>query len=261
MTDAVDRELLKNYELKEKIGEGAYGVVWRATCRATGEDAAIKKIYNAFVNATDALRTFREVVVLEAMRGSEYVTLLQEVIRAANDTDLYLVLELCSGDLLRRRKARQIAEEKIPYIFAQLLCAIESLHRRGVIHRDVKPANILIDENCAVKLGDFGLARLVGDSDTLDRMEKLTDYVASRWYRAPELLLGSSTYGFSVDYWAAGCILAEMYLGAPLFEGNCNYEQLSIVLSYTGRPSDAELSSVVLSDVTSLTQICKANRF
>ena len=115
------------------------------------------------------------------------------------------------------------------------------MHSAGVIHRDLKPSNLLINSNAKIKLCDFGLARAIEtDGETSD----LTDYIATRWYRAPEILFGSSSYTFAVDMWAAGCILAELVSGRPLFPGSSAMDQLERIISYTGPLSPTEIESM-----------------
>ncbi len=116
------------------------------------------------------------------------------------------------------------------------------MHSANVIHRDVKPSNILINRDCLVKLADFSLARsIIFDENNL---ANLSDYVAARWYRAPEILLGSSKYDFSVDMWSVGCILAELYLCRPLFPGSSTLNQISRIVEITGKPTAEDLAEI-----------------
>jgi mitogen-activated protein kinase 15 len=110
-------------------------------------------------------------------------------------------------------------------------------HTGGLLHRDLKPSNLLLNEECVLKVADFGLARCLKDIQSMDEPASvLTDYVATRWYRAPEILLGSTSYGKGVDVWALGCIIAEMFLGKPLLPGTSTVDQLKQIIELTGLP-------------------------
>jgi len=117
------------------------------------------------------------------------------------------------------------------------------MHTADLIHRDIKPSNLLLNSDCHVKLCDFGLCRSVAEASSVSA-PVLTDYVATRWYRAPEILLGSTRYTKGVDMWAVGCILGEMIIGKPCFPGNSTMNQLERVLEATGRPSTEDIASI-----------------
>ncbi|KAL3906369.1 MAG: hypothetical protein SGPRY_010574 [Prymnesium sp.] len=130
------------------------------------------------------------------------------------------------------------------FIVYQCLKALLYCHSGNLVHRDLKPSNLLLNEECLCKVADFGLAR------SLRAMQKgeennsvLTDYVATRWYRAPEILLGSTSYSFAVDMWALGCIIAEMFIGKPLLQGTSTMNQLEKILEVTGTPSTADVEA------------------
>jgi mitogen-activated protein kinase 15 len=127
------------------------------------------------------------------------------------------------------------------YVIYQLLKALYFLHTADLIHRDVKPSNLLLNSDCHVKICDFGLCRSVAEASSVTA-PVLTDYVATRWYRAPEILLGSTRYTKGVDMWAVGCILGEMMLGRPCFPGNSTMNQLERVLECTGKPPPEDLA-------------------
>ncbi|XP_060053935.1 mitogen-activated protein kinase 15 isoform X3 [Erinaceus europaeus] len=238
----VDYHVARRYLLKRRLGKGAYGIVWKAVDRKTGEVVAIKKIFDAFRDKTDAQRTFREVTLLQEFRGHPNIIHLLDVIRAENDKDIYLVFEcmdtdlnavICKGGLLKDIHKR--------YIFYQLLRATKFIHSGGVIHRDQKPSNILLNANCLVKLCDFGLARTLSGFPEKPEGQALTEYVATRWYRAPEVLLSSSWYTPGVDMWSLGCILGEMLRGRPLFPGTSTLHQLELILDTIPPPSEEDL--------------------
>ena len=182
--EEIDVKIYKRYEIVQKIGKGAYGVVWKAIDKQTQEVIALKKIFDAFQNATDAQRTFREIMYLQRMDHENIVELLN-VMKADNNRDIYLAFEYMETDLHAVIRANILEEIQTKYIIYQLLKALKYLHSAGIVHRDIKPSNLLLNSDCLLKVADFGLAR------SLDKESLQTDYVETRWYRAPEILLGS----------------------------------------------------------------------
>ncbi|XP_039110077.1 mitogen-activated protein kinase 15 isoform X3 [Hyaena hyaena] len=238
----VDHHVAQRYLLKRRLGKGAYGIVWKAVDRRTGEVVAIKKIFDAFRDKTDAQRTFREIMLLQELGDHPNIIRLLEVIRAENDRDIYLVFESMDTDLNAViRKGRLLKDIHKRFIIYQLLRATKFIHSGGVIHRDQKPSNILLDASCLVKLCDFGLARSLGGIPEGPEGPALTDYVATRWYRAPEVLLSSSWYTPGVDMWSLGCVLGEMLRGRPLFPGTSTLHQLELILDTIPPPSKEDL--------------------
>lgn len=128
------------------------------------------------------------------------------------------------------------------YIIYQLLKSLKYMHTAELLHRDIKPSNLLLNSDCHTKLCDFGLCRSVAEISGPNPV--LTDYVATRWYRAPEILLGSTRYAKSVDMWAVGCIVAEMATGRPAFPGTSTMNQLERILDVTGPPSQDDIESI-----------------
>ena len=156
----IDSHIGKKYEIRRRLGKGAYGVVWKATDRRSGTVVAVKKIFDAFRNRTDAQRTFREIVFLKEFGSHPNIIQLLNVHRASNDKDLYLVFEFMETDLHHVIKKGNILKGiHKQYIMYQLFKATQFLHSGNVIHRDQKPSNILLDSQCNCKLADFGLAR------------------------------------------------------------------------------------------------------
>ncbi|KAM5280699.1 mitogen-activated protein kinase 15 [Ctenodactylus gundi] len=236
----VDRLVAQRYLLKRRLGKGAYGIVWKAVDRRTGEVVAIKKIFDAFRDKTDAQRTFREVVLLQEFGDHPNIIRLLDVIPAENDTDIYLVFEFMDTDLNAViRKGTLLEDSHKRFIFYQLLQATKFIHSGHVVHRDQKPSNVLLDADCSVKLCDFGLARSLSQSPEGPEDQALTEYVATRWYRAPEVLLSSRRYSPGVDMWSLGCILGEMLRGQPLFPGTSTVHQLQLILD-TVPPASVE---------------------
>ncbi|XP_052016790.1 mitogen-activated protein kinase 15 [Apodemus sylvaticus] len=241
----VDRHVAQRYLIKRRLGKGAYGIVWKAMDRKTGEVVAIKKIFDAFRDKIDAQRTFREIMLLQEFGGHPNIIRLLDVIPAKNDRDIYLVFESMDTDLNAViQKGRLLKDIHKRCIFYQLLRATKFIHSGRVIHRDQKPANVLLDSACRVKLCDFGLARSLSDLPEGPGGQALTEYVATRWYRAPEVLLSSPWYTPGVDMWSLGCILGEMLRGQPLFPGTSTFHQLELILETIPLPSMEELQGL-----------------
>ncbi|KAH3764159.1 extracellular response kinase [Pelomyxa schiedti] len=236
-TEEVDKHILKRYEIQQRLGKGAYGVVWKALDRVRNEKVAMKKIFDAFQNQTDAQRTYREIVFLQQLGGHENIIRLLDVHKAENDKDIYLVFEFMETDLHAVIRAGILEDVHKQYTVYQLIKALRWIHSAGVIHRDIKPSNLLLNSECLVKVADFGLARSVDSAG-------LTDYVATRWYRAPEILLGSSRYTAGIDMWSVGCILGELIGSKPMFPGTSTMNQVDRVLEVTGRPSHEDIEVI-----------------
>ena len=268
-SDDIDRHVLRRYEVVQKLGKGAYGIVWRAVDKKTKDVVALKKIFDAFQNSTDAQRTFREVMFLQEMRGHEHIISIQNVMKADNDRDIYLVFEHMETDLHAAIRANILGDVHKQYIMWQTLKALKFMHSANLLHRDMKPSNLLLNSDCLMKVADFGLARSFpgtregepkvetgGADDIVDNV--FTDYIATRWYRAPEILLGSSQYSDAVDMWGAGCILGEILAGKPVFAGSSTIQQLELICGLVGKPGwDASkcakvspYSRAMLSDLT-----------
>jgi len=167
------------------LGKGVYGIVWEVIEKKIWQIVVLKKIFDAFQNATDAQRTFREIMFLQELSDHPNIVLLTNVLKADNDKDIYLVFEYMETDLHAVVRANILQLIHQQYIMHQLLKSLMYMHSGDVIHRDIKPSNLLLNSECFLKLADFGLARSVSALDTAAN-PVLTDYVATRWYRAPE---------------------------------------------------------------------------
>ena len=191
MSEEIDKHVLRRYDIQQKLGKGAYGVVWKAEDRKNkGEIVALKKIFDAFQNSTDAQRTFREILFLRQFQEHENIVQLQNVLKADNDRDIYLVFEYMETDLHATIRANILEEIHKQYIIYQSFKALMYMHSAKLVHRDMKPANLLLNSECLMKVADFGLARSLIDGigdDGSAKPPEMTDYVATRWYRAPEI--------------------------------------------------------------------------
>ncbi|KAK6930445.1 Protein kinase domain [Dillenia turbinata] len=239
------------------IGKGAYGIVCSTLNSETNEHVAIKKIANAFDNKIDAKRTLREIKLLRHM-DHENILLLAfvvdvhtwsslrvEMVVAIRDiipppqreafNDVYIAYELMDTDLHQIIRSNQaLSEEHCQYFLYQILRGLKYIHSANVLHRDLKPSNLLLNANCDLKICDFGLARVTSETDFM------TEYVVTRWYRAPELLLNSSDYTAAIDVWSVGCIFMELMDRKPLFPGRDHVNQLRLLMELIGTPTEAE---------------------
>jgi len=165
---------------------------------------------------------------------------------------IYLVFDYMEADLHAVIRAGSLSDTHIQCITHQVLKCLKYLHSAGIVHRDLKPSNILINAQCVIKVADFGLSRSITDKSKVENMPKpgvgsestMTDYVATRWYRAPEILLGSSRYTMGVDIWSFGCIFGELISGRPTFPGQSTMNQLDRILELTDKPTLEDILSM-----------------
>ncbi len=181
-------------------------------------------------------------MLLQELNGHENIIRLLNVIKAENDKDIYLIFEYMETDLHTVIRANILESIHKQFIMYQILKALKFIHSAGIIHRDLKPSNILINSEAYIKICDFGLARCVTSTGQKD--VTMTDYVATRWYRAPEILLGSTKYTTQADMWSVGCIFGELLHGKALFPGTSTLSQIYKVLEVTGKPTKEDILSV-----------------
>ncbi|KAG6610943.1 CMGC/MAPK protein kinase [Phytophthora cinnamomi] len=237
------------YQLVKPIGNGAYGAVIAVKDVVNGgENLAVKKITNIFEDLVDAKRILREVRLLGHFSHKNITRLLDlspPPSRKQFD-DMYIITELMETDLHQVIYSMQpMSDDHVKYFLYQMLCALHHIHSAGVLHRDMKPSNILLNANCDLKVCDFGLARGgVGGQEELLQPGELTEYVVTRWYRAPEIMLNCLHYTTAIDVWAVGCIFAEMLLREPLFPGNDYLHQLKLIIKFLGTPKQEDIGFV-----------------
>ena len=219
------------------VGEGAYGIVYKCRNKETKEYVAIKK----FKESEDEIvkKTMRrELKVLQVLKNDNIVEFKQAFKQKGN---LYLVFEFIDKNLLEllEQSPTGLSPQLIKNLIFQLCKAVKYLHDQNIIHRDVKPENLLIDNKMNLKLCDFGFARKILNN----KNENLTDYVATRWYRSPELLITGGIYGPEVDYWAIGCIMGELADGKPIFPGENEIDQIHCIQKVLGNLPDDQIET------------------
>ncbi|KAJ4299429.1 Serine/threonine kinase mps1 [Kalmusia sp. IMI 367209] len=252
MSDLAGRKVFKvfnqefvvdeRYNVTKELGQGAYGIVCAATNNQTGEGVAIKKVTNVFSKKILAKRALREIKLLQHFRGEAPQQLME--------CDLAAII----------RSGQPLTDAHFQSFIYQILCGLKYIHSANVLHRDLKPGNLLVNADCELKICDFGLAR--GFSmDPEENAGYMTEYVATRWYRAPEIMLSfqklhqsqyvqpvslivPSLYCETLDVWSVGCILAELLGGKPFFKGRDYVDQLNQILHYLGTPNEETLSRI-----------------
>ncbi|KAK2876889.1 hypothetical protein Q8A67_020985 [Cirrhinus molitorella] len=241
-------EVGEEYDIIETIGTGAYGVVSSARRRDNGQQVAIKKIPNAFEVVTNAKRTLRELKILKHFKHDNIIAIkdiLQPVVPHSAFKSVYVVLDLMESDLHQIIHSRQpLTPEHTRYFLYQLLRGLKYIHSANVIHRDLKPSNLLVNENCELKIGDFGMARGLSAAHSDESRSFMTEYVATRWYRAPELMLSLHHYSLAIDLWSVGCIFGEMLGRRQMFPGKNYVHQLQLILSVLGTPPESIVSTI-----------------
>ena len=240
--DVVEDHIKRRFIFQKKVGQGAYGVVFKVIDKKTKELVALKKLFGAFQDDTDSQRTFREVMLLQELNGHDNIIRLLNVIKAENDKDLYLVFDYMEADLFNVIRANILQEIHKKFIIYQILKALKFIHSADIIHRDLKPSNIFINSDCHIKLGDFGLARTVDHNPRMGGV--VTNYVATRWYRAPEMILSGHKYEKPIDMWSVGCILYELIVGTPLLPGKSTKDMIKMLFGVTGFPDRKEYNEV-----------------
>ncbi|OCB91441.1 mitogen-activated protein kinase [Sanghuangporus baumii] len=247
------------YQVLDVVGEGAYGIVCSAIHRPSGRKVAIKKIA-PFDHSMFCLRTLRELKLLKFLSESgvsenyePHVAIAQiisilDIIRPPSleaFKEVYLIQELMETDMHRVIRTQDLSDDHAQYFIYQTLRALKALHSADVIHRDLKPSNLLLNANCDLKVCDFGLARSVKTAEPSGTETGfMTEYVATRWYRAPEIMLTFKQYTKAIDVWSVGCILAEMLSGKPLFPGRDYHHQLTLILDVLGTPTLDEFYAI-----------------
>merc|ERR1712060_778809 len=224
------------------LGSGAYASVCAALNKRTGRIVAIKKNKKVFQQLSDAKRILREVKLLSFFDHDDVVGLIDVIVPNEDEMetfeDVYLVLQKMEMNLAKVIRSVKLTNRHFQFLVYQMFRGLKYIHSAGVIHRDLKPANLLINgADCNLKITDFGLSRGVCKEEDCN----LTEYVVTRWYRAPEVMCSAKQYDEKVDVWSVGCIFAELLLRKPIFPGGNHIEQLKIIFAILGTPEAGNL--------------------
>ncbi|XP_061358090.1 cyclin-dependent kinase C-2 C-like [Gastrolobium bilobum] len=224
-----------SFQKLDKIGQGTYSSVFRAREVETGRMFALKKVRFDNLQPESIRFMAREITILRRLDHPNIMK-LEGIITARLSNSIYLVFEYMEHDLagLVSRPDIVFTDSQIKCYMRQLLSGIEHCHVRGIIHRDIKVSNILLNNEGVLKIGDFGLANTISPNNK----HHLTSRVVTLWYRPPELLMGSTNYGVSVDLWSVGCVFAELFLAKPILKGRTEVEQLHKIFKLCGSPPD-----------------------
>ncbi|KAL1507609.1 hypothetical protein AB1Y20_007228 [Prymnesium parvum] len=240
-------ETTANYAVRKAVGQGAYGLVCSGRNVESGNTVAIKKIPKAFEDTMDCKRLLREIKILRHFRHDNVLGLVDILPPSGGQADwkdVYIVSELMDTDLHYIIHSKQpLTDEHFKYFLYQILRGVHAIHSAHVLHRDLKPGNLLVNKNCDLKICDFGLARAIDPTEDKKDLG-LTEYVVTRWYRAPELLVENQTYTTAIDVWAVGCIFAEMIGRKALFPGRDYLNQLRLIIDVLGTPSEEDLACI-----------------
>ncbi|XP_045434681.1 mitogen-activated protein kinase 11 isoform X4 [Pipistrellus kuhlii] len=203
------------------------------------QKVAVKKLSRPFQSLVHARRTYRELRLLQHLKHENVIGLLDVFTPATSIEDfseVYLVTTLMGADLNNIVKCQALSDEHVQFLVYQLLRGLKYIHSAGIVHRDLKPSNLAVNEDCELRILDFGLARQAD--------EEMTGYVATRWYRAPEIMLNWMHYNQTVDIWSVGCIMAELLQGKALFPGSDYIDQLKRIMEVVGTPSPEVLAKI-----------------
>lgn len=230
----------RRYEFVAPIGKGAYGYVCSAHDTHTNSLVAIKRI-SSLNNSIILIRTLREIQLLKHFNNHPNIIKVLTCLKPENSKnfeEIYVIQECMQADLHFVIHSKQcLTESHIKYLTYQMLNGLDAIHKAGVIHRDLKPSNCLVNDKCQLKICDFGLAR---END----LSGMTNYVQTRWYRAPELLFKKSQYTRKVDMWSVGCIFLELVKRRVFLQGRNTEDQIRVIFSTLGTPSQEMISEI-----------------
>jgi len=239
---AFAKSLPTGLELVNMLGSGSHGSVaavrWSKSLTTKRTLFALKKVSGVFEDPVMALRTIREIRLLSHFQHPNVISIQAATLHGP---DAFIRLPLLEADLGACLRHEMLEETMIKKIFYQVMCGLLCLHNAHVTHRDLKPHNVLVSSDGSVKIADLGMARSMDVPKDAEDAPELTEYVVTRWYRAPEVVLTATRYSYAMDIWAAGCILGEMIVGYPLFKGNDPLNQLQCIISTIEELCDEDL--------------------
>lgn len=229
-----------DFQPDRPIGYGAFGVVWSVTDPRDGKRVALKKLPNVFQSLVSSKRVFRELKMMRFFKHENVLACLDILQPPHLDffQEIYLITELMQSDLHKIIVSPQhLSADHIKVFLYQILRGVKYLHSAKIIHRDIKPGNLLVNSNCVLKICDYGLARV----EERDPNRGMTQEVVTQYYRPPEILLGARHYSFSVDIWSVGCIFGELLGRRILFQASSPIQQLDLITDLLGTPTLSDL--------------------
>jgi serine/threonine protein kinase len=226
----------ERYQKLSELGRGTYGVVYKMRDSETQELVAVKKIKVMQQGEGIHFTAIRELMLLQELDHSNIIKVRQTQLKDVfyKQGSVNLVLELAEHEVINLVRHPALDEASIKGLMLQLLQGIHHLHSNWVMHRDLKPGNLLLNSKGELKVTDFGLAKIYGTP------KPYTLGIATMWYRAPEILFGTKHYGTAIDIWAVGCILGEFMQKHPMFEGRSDLDQLAVIFNTLGTPDSEE---------------------
>ncbi|KAL4110169.1 hypothetical protein PRIC1_001862 [Phytophthora ramorum] len=234
---------IDNYSIIDKVGSGTYGEVFKCQHKVTKDIVALKKLRPDVEKNGFPVTSIREMKILKFLKHPNILELKEIVSSSAPPKEgkrppLYFSFEYMEHDLsgLLNHSRVKFTRTQIQCYMRQLLIGIAFMHRNKIIHRDIKASNLLLNNQGMLKVGDFGLSRFWNEVNA--KAGKYTNKVVTLWYRPPELLMGSTSYDFSVDIWSIGCIFGELLLGKPILQGKTEIEQLQLTFGLCGMPTE-----------------------
>lgn len=226
----------------QPIGYGAFGVVWSVLDPRDGTRKALKKMPNVFQNTVSCRRVYRELKMLTAFKHDNVLSALEilQPTNCDNFHEIHVLTELYQSDLHKIIISPQsLSADHVKLFLYQILRGLKYLHSARIIHRDIKPGNLLVNSNCQLKICDFGLARV----EEPDCHQPMTQEVVTQYYRSPELLMGTNHYGYEIDIWSVGCIFAELLSRRILFQAPTPLKQLELITNLLGTPTLQDMRS------------------
>lgn len=227
---------MSRYEKLQYLGSGTYGEVWQYLDTQTSTNVAVKTI--KVINQGEGINftALREIMLLQELKHPNIIFLQDVYLKNSN---IHLVLELAEFDLSKKIPTLPNSEDIIKGLMKQLLSGLTYMHENSILHRDLKPGNLLITRKGELKITDFGTAKIICDINA-----PRSSGICSLWYQSPELLYGAKYYGKSMDIWSVGCIFAELLNKQPFFNGNTPIDQLTKIFNTLGTPDEEDWPGV-----------------